>query len=610
MAHCLVIDMGGFGRRRGAISGFLIIVIPGLILLGFMLYDLLYMRHRDEKALKIVSAVSEARLARYNEFLKSEYGIFANLDVAPLDEFVDGYMTENGFMSRTTAVNRTLDDPAEFRKAVLRSGKGMFVSAVLEELIQKTGLAELRDGIREKLDALDEKYKTLSDCVRLPQSVRKLKNLDELDLIGPGLDRIREDLQANRERIAKKSDEIRGDLQELDDMAAEFEGDLEGIREEFESQCEKVERFSDELMYLVGIAERSEQAVEDSESQIGELERENLRLAAELENHYDELSAALLQENEDRIELLRLEMEDLNMRREADRREVMEKLSEDLGDLNKGIFDDFIAMFEKGLDGIWDAFRAVSTDGGELRTEQDYTERSFSIAEGGVLEKMAVVEWCIRFFSRYEEDCSKENRAIKGELEYLVSGNKNEDGSLREVKLKISAMRFVPNFITFLKTPVRAELDLALLVVPPPFDLIAKGIVYSAFAMGESYLDVEGMLKGEVYRIMKKPDEWQLSFEGLLHSAIPEFEGDSAESGSDFGKLGYADYMRTLLYLQSEEKTILRAMNLIQGALSARTSDAYSLSDFSVGHVLDVYYENQSAFTRRRSHIHYENAYE
>lgn len=579
-----------FPRRKGSISLFLVIVIPMIIMGGFWLYDTLYLRHRDEKALKIVCAVSEARLSRYNEFLKREYALFAHLEQSDFSECVDFYMDQNGYFSNTEAISYDLGTPRYFLETVIRSGRGMFAEQVLETILEKLGLMDVKEGIYSKFEAAEQKMESISEALSLPESLQGLAGNSDFSEVADILTDAKREMDESLVAFEEKREEMFREFQDLGEMGDEMIRNAEQAKGQFKEQAQAVLELLEDAKEAAGMQKR----VEDLTASIADLER-RLELP--------ETSPSELEALDEALHSLRGELEEASAEFQEAEADLQARIEEALPASKIDLFDDFIAMIRRGAEKLAQMFSATVSEGKVLDPSEDYTLKSCE-STGNLLDKITVIEWGLRVFGSYAEDGAKEERAIRGELEYLVSGAFAEDASLASVKMKILGIRMIPNFMTFLKTSVRTEADLAVAAVPPPFTFLAKGALYAALVLGESYLDVEALLRGETFPFFKPPSSWRLSVEGLLQS---EFDALTDWGSEEKEGAGYVDYLRILLYLQDDSLTVLRAMNLISAALKEKD---YTLESFSVGHEMDVRYLNQSAVTKRESHIHYENSFD
>ncbi len=603
-------------HRRGVISIFLAIVLPLIIVMGFLLYDYLYLRHRDTKALKVVYAVSEAKLARYNDFLKEEYFLFANLESLPLEEYVGEYMSLNGFQSTSRAELMSLDNPKYFRQTVVRSAKGLIADTALDLVKRKLGIDVFEDKIMAKVSKIDQSLEGLSLLLTIPNPVRKLKYCDDVTKVKKYIERTRDIMETNSLTFDNLTGEIyeeAGTIEHTEISGLKTE-DMEKLERAYVEQKEEIENYLSRVEHFLEPVEVLQETVEDLEDRIhSKLSSiSNIETALEL----DILTAEQRERYEEKLEDLEEEVEELEEELEEPQEELYEaeeRLYECLEDAPElpetSMYEQFLGSVKTGLEALATLFEMTGTEAKTLMLMNDFTKKPYSNFGGSEIDKLLINEWCLRVFSSYDKGCTIEKRPIKGELEYLVSGSVSEVASMAIVKLKISGLRTVPNFITFLGTDARRDLDNILNAIPSPYCYIAKAVAYTAMSFGESYLDVERLLKGEKIRLIKRKTEWRLSIHSLLNASFSDLTATT--SGADsWDRFSYEDYLRVLLYLQSEEDTILRAMNIMDATLYVKSGRLYSLSDFSVGHVVDVDYENQSIFRSRQSTIHFVNSYD
>lgn len=575
-------------KRRGAISLFLVIVIPMVILGGMMLYDLLWMRYRDEKALKIVSAVSEAHLSRYNEYLKREYHLIAGLELGILSESVDAYFLQNHFKSRTGSSVLSLADPKNFKDIVVKSTISDISKSIFDELL---GFGRWKEELGGKLKSIEEGMEGIAELITLPAEIDKMTRTRDIATLKSYVEQMRSGIEVSDIKFDDIGREMANGLEELSDLSESVENTLKDARKKYCEVKEEALAYADKVSAFV---EEIEEATEGADACFAEIER-----LEELRNG-DGMSEEELAQIDRKILELQEEMERLDRVVQKAKNGLDRHLENQPGQVEKGAFYSLIKKIQKGIKRLMAIFDNSVCDGGIL--DEDFFSGE-TLEPLGTLEKMAFVEWCVRVMSCYEKEASIEGRAIKGELEYIVSGEASEYESLRVTRNKIAEIRLIPNAITFFQTDFKKELDAFLSVIPTPFQTIGRVICYSGSILLESYHDVSMLLEGGKIPLLKNPKDWGLTLDSLLGKE----EGNFTKQKEGFS---YKDHLRILIYFQDEKDTVLRAMRLVDASLQKASSGQFSLGDYAVGHIIRVEYESASIFGRRKSRIIYENAYD
>lgn len=576
------------GKRRAAVSLFLIIVIPIIILGGILLYDLLWIRYLDEKALKIVSAVSEAHLSRYNEYLKREYHLIAGLELGVLSESVDAYLFHNDFRSRTKSHTLSLADPENFKNIVVKSTISRISKSLLDELL---GFGKWKEELSGKLKVIEEGMEGIAALITLPAEIDKMTRTRDLASLKSYVEEMRKGIAVDEIKFGDIAGEMLEEAKDLSDLAESVGNTLKDAEKKYREVKAEALAYAQKVSEFV---EEIESAEEGANLCFAEIERlEELRKK-------DGLSEEEIARIDRDISKLEEEMDRYDRVVQKAKANLDRHLEKNPSGVDRGAFHSLIGKVKKAIRRLTAVFDNSVCDGGILE-RGDFSGEDLSPL--GMLEKMAFVEWCIGVMSCYEKDASVEGRAIKGELEYIVSGEPSEYESLKEVKDKIAGLRLIPNVITFFQTDFKQELDAFLSAIPPPFQTIAQVICYSGCILLESRHDVSMLLEGGKIPVLKNPKDWGMTLDSLLGKE------ERVSSGLKEG-LSYKDYLRIVIYFQEEKETVLRAMHLVDASIIKASGGEYGLRDYTVGHIILVEYESSSAFRKRKSQIIYENAYD
>ena len=91
----------------------------------------------------------------------------------------------------------------------------------------------------------------------------------------------------------------------------------------------------------------------------------------------------------------------------------------------------------------------------------------------------------------------------------------------------------------------------------------------SAWAYGESVLDVRALLQGKKIPLLKNNDTWTLQLSSIGNIAEKNFCAKEVNGG-----LSYEDYLGILLLLQQNQKIALRAMDATEASLRKQLKDS------------------------------------
>ena len=269
-------------------------------------------------------------------------------------------------------------------------------------------------------------------------------------------------------------------------------------------------------------------------------------------------------------------------------------------------FLDTIRRIIADVDGL---FSGVEIGGGiiEISSENE-RELPETIPQSSLEQRILMNEYLLGLFSSYDELCPRkidpfdrmeDTRQIKGEVEYLISGIKDERESISMVRLKVMAIREIANLVSIVTDSNKIkQITTATAAIPQPWRSVAFGVSLIAWGSAESYVDVNQLMKGEGFYYLKTDEEWHLDFQSLLSGAWKsQVSGTPKESSGIFDpKMYYQDYLRILLYMQPEEDILLRAMDLIDSELYAISDQKVSLSNFSTAHHIKLFKKDLSQY--------------
>lgn len=210
--------------------------------------------------------------------------------------------------------------------------------------------------------------------------------------------------------------------------------------------------------------------------------------------------------------------------------------------------------------------------------------KSEDFAEGhrlvSVFDHLMVNEYCGEFFSCFTDtEQNKEQHALQYELEYLVQGENQDEENLSGALHQLLAIREGWNLIHILSDSAKRtearQIALAItgLAGVTPLVMVTTFFVMSVWALGESIMDVRGLLAGKNVPVMKCSEEWTLGIDELLKM------GSSRDAGIGGGETGisYCSWLKVLLFLdeivlQEGRMMDIMQMNLCLGQKNFRMS--------------------------------------
>lgn len=190
--------------------------------------------------------------------------------------------------------------------------------------------------------------------------------------------------------------------------------------------------------------------------------------------------------------------------------------------------------------------------------------------EGDMTDKLLFQEYLLEHL-----DCCTDSASQGGaryQIEYVIQGKAQDMENLKAVANQLLLVREAANFTYLITNPSRrAEAAAMSSAIALSFGIpIAEGLVRKAlqvcWAFGESVLDVRTLLEGGKVPLAKSDSSWQLQLDQLIHL----LEGlDSLRKDSQEG-LAYRDYLRLLLLPVSQEKQVMRGMDMVEYQVRSR----------------------------------------
>lgn len=240
----------------------------------------------------------------------------------------------------------------------------------------------------------------------------------------------------------------------------------------------------------------------------------------------------------------------------------------------EGLLNQVERMYRDGM------LTLLLPDGAEVseqytRLTEEFPSRAEQISAGSrsisILDHLMVNEYCGAFFSCFTDgDISAEGEqkehALQYEMEYLLQGSERDEENLTGALQQLLAIREGLNLIHIMSDSAkRAEARQIALAITglagiTPLVMVTTFFVMSVWALGESIMDVKGLLAGKKVPVIKTSADWTLEIEDLLNM------GSSCDAGNGGGETGisYLSWLKVLLFLDEIVLQEQRMMDVIQ----------------------------------------------
>lgn len=184
------------------------------------------------------------------------------------------------------------------------------------------------------------------------------------------------------------------------------------------------------------------------------------------------------------------------------------------------------------------------------------------------LDHLLIDEYCGMNFGNFlEEEEQKEGETVLAyEMEYFLGGKESDRENLSDAVHRLLAVREGLNLVHILTdSQKRTEArGLAMAITGAgaltPLLMITTFFVMSVWALGESLMDVRGLLAGKKIPLLKAKADWQLELEQLLSMGKERIVG----AGECDTGLSYLSWLKILLFMSNIVLQEFRMMDLIQ----------------------------------------------
>ena len=189
------------------------------------------------------------------------------------------------------------------------------------------------------------------------------------------------------------------------------------------------------------------------------------------------------------------------------------------------------------------------------------------------LDHLLIDEYCGMHFKNFLEEEEQQEAGqqetetvLAYEMEYFLGGKESDRENLSDAVHRLLAVREGMNLVHILTDPQkRAEArGLAMTITGvgalTPLLMITTFFVMSVWALGESLMDVRGLLAGKKIPLLKAKTDWQLGLEKLLSMGKEHVVG----TGECDTGLSYLSWLKILLFMSNIVLQEFRMMDLIQ----------------------------------------------
>lgn len=212
------------------------------------------------------------------------------------------------------------------------------------------------------------------------------------------------------------------------------------------------------------------------------------------------------------------------------------------------------------------------------------------------LDKVLLQQYLLSYLNNYCED--REQDTLCYELEYIIGGKSSDAENLKVVVTQLLGIREITNFLYLTADATKVEeagiLAMALAGAsanPLVIEAVKVGLL-TAWAFGESVLDVRALLQGKKIPLLKNAETWTLELTSISGISDSYVSAKNCEWG-----FSYKDYVGILLLFQKETTLAMRSMDVQEMVIRSYDGEEdFRMDELMVGTEVEMTYTGKPLF--------------
>jgi hypothetical protein len=190
---------------------------------------------------------------------------------------------------------------------------------------------------------------------------------------------------------------------------------------------------------------------------------------------------------------------------------------------------------------------------------------------------------------------NKSQSTLSYELEYIISGEKNDRTNLTKTLEKMVAYRNVITLAYLVTdsekmTYITTVASSATMAIGLPFlEPVVKGVLTEAWAMAEAINDVKTLVENKKISIIKSKSEWKTSLKNLL--------GNESSETDKKASINYQQFCMILIMNNRLNQSLYRIMDIININIQNQYNQSFDISKCFCGINVEVKYEIAPLFS-------------
>lgn len=615
-------------NQEGAISIFMVILIPVIIIGSFLIFQLVESYKRENDMQKIAHATSDAILSKYSGVMMSHFGMLISPIDQPIENVIQKYAALNGISGtgHPAEINVAFDrisTPENFSKALeqaaINSKCISLVSYGTTLLEQNKTYAKLQSNVKT-LQSCEEKAFKWLDFEGVEGELKSINVYGAINDIQNQINQLMQEMHSTNVQFEMDYQELELQLDSFytsgnNNEAADF---YTSLKDNYSEGKNAFNLKINEITLILNSISANVNTISEVEAGIADNLNEIELYTKEINNLYKTLEQLEnVEENKSIIALVSVKIDQIkeDLYKLQNENNLLSQVSKEIRQEIEATLNQFVIQHQKSLyleildaisrlDELFESI-AIEDKQIDLNESVDYRKHE-DVINYDLNTKILVSEYLLSIFSSFDQNCPRkipfgdrlnEERTIKGEIEFILTGLENQKQSLAEIKLKLLGIRIPFNLVSLIQSKSQMnQINVLTAPVPQPWRIFAYSGAIALWTTAESYTDVNDLLKGNAIPLIKRSEEWHTTINGLLskNTVVKGVNALEKQNNTQYGNY-YMDYLRLLLYMQDESKTVKRTMSLFAIELSGLDKKS-SLHDYSIGHELRIVWEDTSGF--------------
>ncbi len=194
------------------------------------------------------------------------------------------------------------------------------------------------------------------------------------------------------------------------------------------------------------------------------------------------------------------------------------------------------------------------------------------------------------------------------EQEYIMFGKSSDKENLKAAVIEVSAMRLGCNMIYILTDAAKKSEAYNVAMAALGFTGIVplvkalQYVILTAWAVGETVVDMRQLMSGKKVPILKKKGEWKLELDDLIAGKLDAVSDDGGDDGFDYGQ-----YLAALILSKNAQDKAFRSMAVVEMYMILQGVDNFRLKNYIYGLDISVLYhvgEGKTKYTYKCSYTY------